>query len=52
MMKQNSAITIGELAADLKISPRAVKKHIKVLREKKMIKRIGPDFGGKWEVCE
>jgi ATP-dependent DNA helicase RecG len=49
-MKSNSAITIGELARDLQISPRAIKKHIKSLREQGIIKRIGPDYGGHWEV--
>lgn len=50
LMKQNSAITIEELAKNLGISSRAIKKHIKILREQGVIKRIGHDFGGHWEV--
>ncbi|MFH1246124.1 MAG: helix-turn-helix domain-containing protein [Candidatus Omnitrophota bacterium] len=50
LMSENSAITIEELALTLHINPRTVKKHIKVLRSKGIIKRIGPDFGGHWEV--
>lgn len=50
MMRQNSAITIDELAKNLGISSRAIKKHIKILREQGVIKRIGHDFGGYWEV--
>ncbi|OGX29935.1 MAG: hypothetical protein A2705_01895 [Omnitrophica WOR_2 bacterium RIFCSPHIGHO2_01_FULL_52_10] len=50
IMREKSAITIEELARDLQISPRAIKKHIKSLREQGIIKRIGPDFGGHWEV--
>ncbi len=50
LMKQNSAITIDELAKNLGISSRAIKKHIKILREQGVINRIGHDFGGHWEV--
>src|SRR3989338_2974507 len=50
IMREKSAITIEELARDLQISSRAIKKHIKSLREQGIIKRIGPDFGGHWEV--
>jgi ATP-dependent DNA helicase RecG len=43
-------ITIDELAAHLGISPRAIKKHLRNLKEKGRLKRIGPDRGGRWEV--
>jgi ATP-dependent DNA helicase RecG len=50
IMRQNSATTIEELSKDLGISSRAIKKHIKSLREQGIIKRVGHDFGGHWEV--
>ena len=50
MMSGNSFVTIKELAENLHISTRAVKNHIKVLIDQGNIKRIGPDFGGHWEV--
>ena len=50
MMSGNSSVTIKELAENLHISTRAVKNHIKVLIDQGNIKRIGPDFGGHWEV--
>jgi ATP-dependent DNA helicase RecG len=43
-------ITIEEMAAALKISPRAVKKHLSNLKGKGLLKRVGPDKGGHWEV--
>ena len=45
-------ITIEELAAQLKISDRAVKKHLRILKARRMIKRIGPDKGGHWEMVK
>jgi ATP-dependent DNA helicase RecG len=50
IMRKNSATTIEELAKDLGISSRAIKKHIRSLREQGIIKRVGHDFGGHWEV--
>lgn len=50
IMSGNSSVTIKELAENLHISTRAIKNHIKVLIDQGNIKRIGPDFGGHWEV--
>ena len=36
----------------LRISPKAIEKHIKNLREDGIIRRVGPDNVGHWEVCE
>ena len=52
MMKEHSGITQSELAESLKISVKAVEKHIKNLREHGIIRRVGPDKGGHWEVIE
>ena len=40
-----------ELADLLKMNPSAVQKHLKKLRNAGYIRRVGPDFGGHWEVC-
>lgn len=50
LMKQNTAITTTELAQLLNISRRAIAKQTALLKEKGLIRRIGPDKGGHWEV--
>jgi ATP-dependent DNA helicase RecG len=49
-IKNNSRITIAELAKNLKISTRAVEKHIAQLKSSGLIERIGSDKAGYWEV--
>ncbi len=49
MIKKNSAVSAQELAGMLGITSRAVEKHLSKLKEKGIIKRIGPDKGGHWE---
>ena len=51
-MSENPKITRHELSLFLAISEDAVKQHIAKLVEKKIIRRIGPDKGGYWEVLE
>ena len=48
LIKANPEITISRLALELGISERAVKKHLSNLKKQKLIRRIGPDKGGKW----
>ena len=50
MLKSNQSITIPELAGKLKISTTAVENNLAKLKEKDLIKRVGPDKGGHWEV--
>ena len=50
LLKQNPAITTTELAQLLNISRRAIAKQTALLKEKGLIRRIGPDKGGRWEV--
>ncbi|MBI3296688.1 MAG: winged helix-turn-helix transcriptional regulator [Elusimicrobia bacterium] len=47
---QSPEITIDELAAKLRISSRAVKKHLSNLKKGGRIQRIGPDKGGHWKI--
>lgn len=46
---ENRYATIDELSEKLEISPRTVKNHIALLRDK-FIKRIGSDTKGYWEI--
>ena len=52
LMEENPTITQSELASAIHISVKAVEKHLKKLREHGIIRRIGPDKGGRWEVLE
>ena len=52
LIKNNPEITTQEMAETIGIIRRTVAKHIKSLQEKGIIKRIGPDKGGHWEVIE
>jgi ATP-dependent DNA helicase RecG len=52
IMKDNSSVTLDEIAGKLGISRRAVEKHVKNLREMKKIRREGSNKSGKWIVDE
>ena len=47
---KKSEITQKELAMIVGITENGVKYHITRLRKKGLIKRIGPDKGGHWEI--
>ena len=49
-MKGNPKVTINELATILSVSDRAVSKHLKKLQEEGIVRRVGADRGGYWEV--
>ena len=49
-IRQNSLVSAAEIAIQLGISSRAVEKRIKTLREIGIIRRVGPDKGGHWEI--
>lgn len=48
-MYENPEVSSAELAQIVGISTTAIDKNIAVLRDK-LIRRNGPDKGGKWEV--
>ena len=52
LLKQNSGVTISELAEELGKTTRAVEKNLKTLQKEGKIKRVGPDKGGHWEVID
>ena len=51
-IRLNPKVTAAEIAMKLGVSLRAVEKRIKTLRENGIIRRIGGDKGGYWEVIE
>ncbi len=50
LIAENSHITIKELSNALNITDRAVKKNIDGLKKQGVLRRVGPDKGGYWEV--
>lgn len=52
LIAENPKVTTQEMADSLGIIRRAVAKHIKKLQEQGVIRRVGPDKGGHWEVIE
>ena len=51
-MQQNKTISAKELSGIVGISQRKIQENISWLKEKGLIKRIGPDKGGYWEVVK
>lgn len=51
-MKANPYVSREELAEICGLTSDGIKYNIRKLREKGIIKRIGPDKGGHWEVIE
>jgi len=49
-LARDNRLTRGRLAKRLKLSPDTIKENIKKLREKGLLKRVGPDKGGYWKV--
>lgn len=50
IMKQNPKISRKEISEKLRINESAVQKRLDVLRKKDVLRRMGPDRGGYWEV--
>jgi ATP-dependent DNA helicase RecG len=50
MISKNPYTTINELSRKIEISTTAVENNIKKLREKGLLKRIGSDKGGYWQI--
>ena len=50
MITKDSKITSAQMAEILGINRSAVSKHLKKMQEDGIIKREGPDKGGKWVV--
>lgn len=52
LMKQNADISIEEISAACGITRDGVNYQIRQLKKKNLIRRIGGDFGGHWEIIE
>jgi len=50
LLKENSRLTRAELAATLGKSEHTIKEHIAQLKEKGVLRRVGSDRNGYWEV--
>jgi predicted HTH transcriptional regulator len=50
LIKENPNIKFAELSKMLNMSVKGIEKNIKLLKTQKLIKRIGPNKGGHWEV--
>ena len=50
LIRENPKITISEIANALEISTRAVDKHVKELKEKGILSRVGSKKDGKWSI--
>lgn len=52
MLLQDNTLTAIALAERIGITPKAVEKQIAALKAEGLLKRIGPDKGGHWQVVE
>ena len=50
LIKENPEITTTELAASVDLTVKGIEWQIKQLKEKGIIRRVGADKGGHWEV--
>ena len=51
-IKKKPPITRNQIADNLKISPETVKEYLAKLKQKDLLRRVGPDKGGYWEVLQ
>ena len=52
LIQKNKYITMLELANEMGVTQKTIKRDIVKLKEYKVIKRIGPDKGGYWELMD
>ena len=52
LMRNNPNITIAQLMIKTNLSEPGVKKNLKKLKEKNMIRRVGANKDGYWEIIE
>ena len=50
IIAKNSKVTSAKIAEALGLSTNTVSSRIRTLKEKNLIRRVGPDKGGHWEV--
>ena len=52
ILSNTPSITVREMSEILGLSRRGVEEQIKSLKQKSVIRRVGPDKGGHWEVIK
>jgi ATP-dependent DNA helicase RecG len=52
LIKENLSISAREIADKVGLLSRTVEKHLSKLKEKGVLKRVGPDKGGHWEAVK
>lgn len=52
IMKENPRVTVGDIAKATGLTIKVVEWNIKDLKQKDLIKRIGPNKGGHWEAVK
>ena len=52
LLEDDNRLTREQLSEKLNISPETIKKNIEKLKAKRILKRIGPDKGGHWEIVK
>ncbi len=52
LITANPTISRKELAAQIGITADGIKYHLTTMQKKRLLKRIGPDKGGRWEVIK
>ncbi len=52
LMRENPGITQNDLVEALQLSIKTIEKYIKNLKAACIIRRVGPDKGGRWEIIE
>ena len=50
LIAANPSISRKELSAQIGITADGIKYHLTAMQKKRLLKRIGPDKGGRWEV--
>ena len=50
LIRENPEITTAEIAEQSRVTSKAIEWNIKKLKKEGIIKRIGPDKGGHWEI--
>ena len=52
LIKNDPNISAAAIAEQIGVSSRAVEKQLKKLRDENLIRRVGPDKGGHWEIVK
>lgn len=52
LLSQDNSLSAAALAERIGITPKAVEKHIARMKAEGILKRIGPNKGGYWQIME